>query len=190
MTVPVRTGPPISVGIAQQLFALKPSASLLEVSRDGRFLLLVPQMRAAERPIIVDTAIISSAAAMNGRHASRTKHPATAQSEDVTAIRRQLNGFTQARSPPARRARFGWCQVQERSGRRAGARASESGGLSAPSHPRVNGDREISPDELAGSSCRAGSRRSSSVEAKLDPDMHGAGRGPCALLSRIPNRLG
>ena len=55
-----RHRPSLSVGIAQQLFALKPSASLLEVSRDGRFLLLVPQTRAAERPIIVDTATISS----------------------------------------------------------------------------------------------------------------------------------
>ena len=60
MTVPVHIGPPISVGIAQQLFELKRPASLLEVSRDGRFLLLVPQVRAAERPIIVDTATISS----------------------------------------------------------------------------------------------------------------------------------
>jgi Tol biopolymer transport system component len=60
MTVPVRTGRAISVGIAQQLFALKRSASLVEVSRDGRFLLLVPQTRAAERPIVVDTATISS----------------------------------------------------------------------------------------------------------------------------------
>jgi len=60
MTVPVQTRPSLSVGIAQQLFELKRSASLLEVSRDGRFLLLVPQVRAAERPIIVDTATISS----------------------------------------------------------------------------------------------------------------------------------
>ena len=60
MTVPVGTGRPIPVGIAQPLFALKPFASLLEVARDGRFLLLVPQVRAAERPIIVDTATISS----------------------------------------------------------------------------------------------------------------------------------
>jgi Tol biopolymer transport system component len=60
MTVPVHTRPSLSVGIAQQLFELKRSASLLEVSRDGRFLLLVPQTRAAERPIIVDTATISS----------------------------------------------------------------------------------------------------------------------------------
>lgn len=54
----------VSVGasatIAQPLFVLKPSVSLLEVSRDGRFLLLVPQVRAAERPIIVDTRAISS----------------------------------------------------------------------------------------------------------------------------------
>jgi eukaryotic-like serine/threonine-protein kinase len=61
MAVAVRTGPSLSVGTAQQLFELKRSASLLEVSRDGRFLLLVPQRRAAERPIIVDTATIRSA---------------------------------------------------------------------------------------------------------------------------------
>lgn len=60
MTVPVRTRPSLSVGIAQQLFELKRSASLFEVSRDGRFLLFVPHLRAAERPIIVDTAAISS----------------------------------------------------------------------------------------------------------------------------------
>jgi Tol biopolymer transport system component len=60
MTVPVRTRPALSVELAHQLFELKRSASLLEVSRDGRFLLLVPQVRAAERPIIVDTAAISS----------------------------------------------------------------------------------------------------------------------------------
>ena len=42
MTVPVGTGRPIPVGNAQPLFALKPFASLLEVARDGRFLLLVP----------------------------------------------------------------------------------------------------------------------------------------------------
>jgi Tol biopolymer transport system component len=56
MTVSVGAG--LSVTSAQPLFALKPSTSLLEVSRDGRFLLLVPQTRAAERPIIVDTATI------------------------------------------------------------------------------------------------------------------------------------
>jgi eukaryotic-like serine/threonine-protein kinase len=61
MTVRVRTNPSISFGIAQQLFALKPSASLLEVSPDGRFLLLVPRVFAPERPIIVGTAIINPA---------------------------------------------------------------------------------------------------------------------------------
>jgi eukaryotic-like serine/threonine-protein kinase len=60
MAVPVHTAPHISVGIAQQLFELKRSTSLLEVSHDGRFLLLVPQTRAAERPIIVDTTAIGS----------------------------------------------------------------------------------------------------------------------------------
>ena len=60
MTVSVRTRPSLRVGLAQQVFELKRSAWLLEVSRDGRFLLLVPQVRAAERPIIVDTATISS----------------------------------------------------------------------------------------------------------------------------------
>jgi Tol biopolymer transport system component len=60
MTVPVRTRPSLAVAIAQQRFELKRSASLLEVSRDGRFLLLVAQTRAAERPIVVDTATISS----------------------------------------------------------------------------------------------------------------------------------
>jgi eukaryotic-like serine/threonine-protein kinase len=60
MAVPVRTGPPISSGIAQQLFALKPHASLLEVSSDGRFLLLVPHVFAPERPIIIGTAIINA----------------------------------------------------------------------------------------------------------------------------------
>jgi hypothetical protein len=60
MTVAVRTGRPISVGIAQPLFQLKRAASLVEVSREGRFLLMVPQTRAAERPIVVDTATISS----------------------------------------------------------------------------------------------------------------------------------
>jgi hypothetical protein len=60
MTVPVRTRRSMSVGIAQQPFELKRSASLFEVSRVGRFLLFAPHLRAAERPIIVDTATISS----------------------------------------------------------------------------------------------------------------------------------
>ena len=39
---------------------MRRSASLLEVSSDGRFLLLVHLVRADERPIVVDTAAISS----------------------------------------------------------------------------------------------------------------------------------
>jgi Tol biopolymer transport system component len=61
MTIPVRTSPSLTVGMPEQLFELKWPAYLAEVSRDGRFLLLVPRVRAAERPIIVDTATISSA---------------------------------------------------------------------------------------------------------------------------------
>ena len=60
MTLMVQTVPSFSVGVPMQLFKLRRSASLLEVSRDGRFLLLVHQVRAAERPIVVDTAAISS----------------------------------------------------------------------------------------------------------------------------------
>jgi Tol biopolymer transport system component len=61
MTVPVRTAPSLTVGIPRQLFELKRAASLLEVSGDGRFLLLVPHVLAAERPIVVGTAAIQSA---------------------------------------------------------------------------------------------------------------------------------
>ncbi len=62
MSIPIiRTAPSLAVGMRRNLFELKESASLLEVSREGRFLLLVPKVRAAERPIIVGTAAISSA---------------------------------------------------------------------------------------------------------------------------------
>ena len=61
MTVPVQTVPSLNVGVSKQMFKLRHPASLLEVSRDGRFLLLVHQVRAGERPIVVDTAAISSA---------------------------------------------------------------------------------------------------------------------------------
>jgi Tol biopolymer transport system component len=61
MIIPIRSAPALDVGIPRNLFALKQPASLLEVSRDGRFLLLVPKVRAAEQPIIVGTAAISSA---------------------------------------------------------------------------------------------------------------------------------
>ena len=61
MIIPIRTAPSLAVGMPGNSFELKQSASLLEVSREGRFLLLVPKVRAAERPIIVGTAAISSA---------------------------------------------------------------------------------------------------------------------------------
>jgi serine/threonine protein kinase/Tol biopolymer transport system component len=59
MTLTVSTVP-FRVGVPKQLFKLRRSASLLEVSRDGRFLLLVHQVRAAEHPITVWTAAIAS----------------------------------------------------------------------------------------------------------------------------------
>ncbi|HXG72633.1 MAG TPA: hypothetical protein VNJ04_18675, partial [Gemmatimonadaceae bacterium] len=62
MSIPIiRTAPSLAVGMPRNLFELKQPASLLEVSREGRFLMLVPRVRAAERPIIVGTAAISSA---------------------------------------------------------------------------------------------------------------------------------
>ena len=61
MTVSVQTVPSLRVVSApEQAFKLKQSASLLEIMPDGRFLLLLHQMRADERPIIVDTGAIRS----------------------------------------------------------------------------------------------------------------------------------
>jgi hypothetical protein len=60
MMLTVQTVPSLKVGKPKQLFKLKRSASLFEVSRDGRFLLLVHLVRADQRPIVVDTAGISS----------------------------------------------------------------------------------------------------------------------------------
>ena len=58
MTVAVSTHPSLKVDVPKQLFKLRRPASLLEVSSDGRFLLLVPYVRAGERPIVVATAPI------------------------------------------------------------------------------------------------------------------------------------
>ena len=60
MTMAVHTRPSLTVEEPKQLFELRRSASLLEVSRNGRFLLLVPHVRAGERPIVVATAPIRS----------------------------------------------------------------------------------------------------------------------------------
>ncbi len=61
MGIGIQTTPSLTVGMPEKLFELKHPALLLVVSRDGRFLLLVSKVRAAERPIIVRTAAISSA---------------------------------------------------------------------------------------------------------------------------------
>jgi len=59
MTMPVRTSPSLTAGMPQQLFEFKQPASLAEVSRDGRFLLLVSLERASKNPIIVARDAIS-----------------------------------------------------------------------------------------------------------------------------------
>ena len=60
MTVTVRTSPSLTVGMPVKLFEVKRSASLAEVSSDGRFLLMVSLARASQNPIVVSTAAISS----------------------------------------------------------------------------------------------------------------------------------
>ena len=60
MTISVRTSPSLTVGMPVKLFEFKRSASLAEVSHDGRFLLMVSLVRASQKPIVVDTAAISS----------------------------------------------------------------------------------------------------------------------------------
>jgi Tol biopolymer transport system component len=60
MTLAVETVPSLWVDKPKQLFKLRRPAKLQEVSRDGRFLLLVHQVRAGERPIVVVTPAIRS----------------------------------------------------------------------------------------------------------------------------------
>jgi hypothetical protein len=61
ITVPVRITPQLAVGPPRSMFTVKRETSLLDVSRDGRLLLLVPHVRAAEHPIVVGLAAIKSA---------------------------------------------------------------------------------------------------------------------------------
>lgn len=56
MALTVRTTPSLAAGVPRPLFQLKQPALLLEVAGDGRFLLLIPRVRAAQRPIAVATA--------------------------------------------------------------------------------------------------------------------------------------
>ena len=60
VTHAVGTVPTLTVGPPEQLFKLKEAATLQDVSRDGHFLLLVPQKRAGVHPITVLTAAIAS----------------------------------------------------------------------------------------------------------------------------------
>lgn len=60
MTLAVRTVPSLTIDAPEQLFKLRRTATLEDVSRDGRFLLLVRQVRAGRHPIAVWTAAIAS----------------------------------------------------------------------------------------------------------------------------------
>ena len=60
MTATVRTVPSLTVGEPEQLFKLRRPARLQDVVRDGRFLLLVPTVRADQHPITVWTGAIAS----------------------------------------------------------------------------------------------------------------------------------
>lgn len=53
--IPVRTAPSLHVGTPQPLFEIKRATRLNDVSRDGRFVMTVPEVRAGERPITVGT---------------------------------------------------------------------------------------------------------------------------------------
>jgi Tol biopolymer transport system component len=56
MALAVTTAPTLSVGSARRLFEMKRPAEFLDVSRDGRFLMLVTEVSANEQPVIVSTA--------------------------------------------------------------------------------------------------------------------------------------
>jgi serine/threonine protein kinase/Tol biopolymer transport system component len=60
MTLAVGAVPPLTAGAPEPLFKLRRAATLQDVFRDGRFLLLVPQVRAGEHPITVWTSAIAS----------------------------------------------------------------------------------------------------------------------------------
>jgi Tol biopolymer transport system component len=60
MTLIVSTVPSFTIGPREQLFKLRGPAKLHDVSHDGRFLLLMSQVRAGEHPIAVWTAAIAS----------------------------------------------------------------------------------------------------------------------------------
>jgi Tol biopolymer transport system component len=60
MTATVSTVPSLTVGKPEKLFDLRRTASLQDVSRDGRFLLLVSHVRAGMHPITVDLDTLAS----------------------------------------------------------------------------------------------------------------------------------
>ena len=61
-SVSIRTTPSLEIGMPRRLFDLKRPASLVQVARDGRFLMLVPSTRASSNPIVLATQAILSTA--------------------------------------------------------------------------------------------------------------------------------
>ena len=57
--VPVQTSPALNVGTPRRLFEVKRPALFFEVAPDGRIVLFVPQVRAADGPIHVATSAIT-----------------------------------------------------------------------------------------------------------------------------------
>jgi len=60
MTAAVSSGPPLTVGLPEQLFKLPLGASFEDVSRDDRFLLHLHQKRPGQHPIAVWIGAIAS----------------------------------------------------------------------------------------------------------------------------------
>jgi Tol biopolymer transport system component len=60
-SVSVETTPQLEVGTVTSMFAVKRQTTLIDVARDGRLLLLVPHVLAAERPIVVSNTALRSA---------------------------------------------------------------------------------------------------------------------------------
>ena len=148
MTIPVRTAPSLTVGTPRQLFQLRRPARLLVVSPDGRFLLLVPHVRAAERPISVATAAFRRQSATGYGEAPTPRPPDHRPS--VTPRRT----FHRA-APRLERRRCGGARPSDPGGvRRA---APSRGGLpparAVRAHPATDGTgaRGLSPPGQSGS---------------------------------------
>jgi hypothetical protein len=60
MAIPISADPALALNVPKALFGVKPADILLDVSRDDRFLLLISQVRAGTRPVVVSTAAVQA----------------------------------------------------------------------------------------------------------------------------------